>query len=121
MPWLKKWSGKARNEVEWSVFEGNAHSVLMDLPSEAFNCVITSPPYYWLRDYEVEQQIGQDIRRSLLSYRGEWIALFVGLELGAMSHSLSDWINSAYKRSKRKPRRTSTSRKRTSSRRTSKK
>lgn len=60
MPWLKKWSGKARNEVEWSVFEGNAHSVLMDLPSEAFNCVITSPPYYWLRDYEVEQQIGQE-------------------------------------------------------------
>ena len=67
------------------------------------------------------QQFSQDVRRSLISYRGEWIALFVGLELGAMSHSLSDWINSAYKRSKRKPRRKSTSRKRTASRRTSKK
>jgi uncharacterized metal-binding protein len=67
------------------------------------------------------QQFSQDVRRSLISYRGEWIALFVGLELGAMSHSLSDWINSAYKRSKRKSKRTSTSRKRTASRRTSKK
>jgi uncharacterized metal-binding protein len=29
------------------------------------------------------------------------VALFVGLELGAMSHSVSDWIGSAYKRHKR--------------------
>ncbi|PMB53022.1 metal-binding protein [Fischerella thermalis CCMEE 5201] len=28
----------------------------------------------------------------------ELLALFLGLELGAMSHSLSDWSNSAYKR-----------------------
>lgn len=37
-----------------------AHSVLIDLPSSKFNCAITSPPYYWLRDYKVEQQIGQE-------------------------------------------------------------
>jgi uncharacterized metal-binding protein len=30
------------------------------------------------------------------------VALFVGLELGAMSHSLSDWIGSAYKRQRHK-------------------
>lgn len=28
----------------------------------------------------------------------EWIALFLGLELGAMSHSISDWGSSVYKR-----------------------
>jgi len=32
----------------------------------------------------------------------EFLALFVGSELGAMSHSISDWSNSAYKRFKRK-------------------
>lgn len=32
----------------------------------------------------------------------EFLSLFVGLELGAMSHSISDWSNSAYKRFKRK-------------------
>jgi len=40
----------------------------------------------------------------LSDYWTEAIALFVGLELGAMSHSLSDWTNSAYKRFK-KPKR----------------
>jgi uncharacterized metal-binding protein len=67
------------------------------------------------------QEFAQDVERSLTNYRAECIALFVGLELGAMSHSLSDWINSAYKRSKRKSKRKSTSRKGTSSRRSSKK
>jgi uncharacterized metal-binding protein len=36
--------------------------------------------------------------RSLVVYTTEYLALFVGLELGAMSHSLSDWGSSAYKR-----------------------
>lgn len=48
--------------------------------------------------------------RWLVDYWTELTALFVGLELGAMSHSLSDWTNSAYKRfkkPKRKSRRTS--------------
>ncbi|WP_448570991.1 metal-binding protein [Trichothermofontia sp.] len=31
----------------------------------------------------------------------EAIALFIGLEIGAMSHSLSDWLGSAYKRLKK--------------------
>ena len=39
--------------------------------------------------------------RALFQYRSESIALFVGLELGAMSHSVSDWGGSAYKRFKR--------------------
>ncbi len=67
------------------------------------------------------QGFAQEVGRSLSDYQAEWIALFVGLELGAMSHSLSDWINSAYKRSKKKPKRKSTSSKRTSSQRSSKK
>ncbi|GET42584.1 DNA-methyltransferase [Microseira wollei] len=60
MPWLGKWSGLTEKGALWSVFQGNARSVLLDLPSNHFNCVITSPPYYWLRDYGVEEQIGQE-------------------------------------------------------------
>ena len=67
------------------------------------------------------QGFARDIGRSLINYRAEVLALLVGLELGAMSHSLSDWINSAYKRSKKKPKRKSTSRKRPSTPRTPKK
>jgi len=36
--------------------------------------------------------------RSLHHHSIEWFALLLGLELGALSHSLSDWIGSRYKR-----------------------
>ena len=44
------------------------------------------------------QDLGETVVRSLVNYNTEYIALFLGLELGAMSHSLSDWSGSAYKR-----------------------
>ncbi|MGK7924424.1 MAG: metal-binding protein [Spirulina sp.] len=40
--------------------------------------------------------------QMLQRFSGEAIALFIGLELGAMSHSLTDWMGSTYKRLKRK-------------------
>ncbi|HBB36142.1 MAG TPA: metal-binding protein [Cyanobacteria bacterium UBA9273] len=63
------------------------------------------------------QELYQAIARSLFHYRAEGLALFVGLELGAISHVASDWVSSTYKRLQRKkknPRRKSTSRKRSS-------
>jgi uncharacterized metal-binding protein len=44
------------------------------------------------------QDLEGTVGRSLSSYATECFALFLGLELGAMSHSLSDWGGSAYKR-----------------------
>ncbi len=44
------------------------------------------------------QDLSLIVGRSLWVYPTEYIALFLGLELGAMSHSLSDWGGSAYKR-----------------------
>jgi uncharacterized metal-binding protein len=41
--------------------------------------------------------------RSLPRYWPELIALVIGLELGALSHSLSDWIGSWYKQQFRPP------------------
>lgn len=37
---------------------GDARTVLATLPSESVDCVITSPPYFRLRDYQDERQIG---------------------------------------------------------------
>ncbi|WP_138501302.1 metal-binding protein [Nostoc sp. PA-18-2419] len=44
------------------------------------------------------QDLGRTVGRSLIDYDSEYVALYLGLELGAMSHSLSDWSGSAYKR-----------------------
>ena len=48
------------------------------------------------------EQAMHGVMRSLSQHSSEWIALFIGLELGAMSHSLSDWGGSAYKRFQRR-------------------
>lgn len=47
------------------------------------------------------QDLGVTVGRSLTTHSSEFLALFLGLELGAMSHSLSDWGGSAYKRWKK--------------------
>jgi DNA modification methylase len=52
------WTGITRQNIEWNVFQGDSRIVLQQLPSNYFNCVITSPPYFWLRDYGTIQQIG---------------------------------------------------------------
>jgi uncharacterized metal-binding protein len=47
------------------------------------------------------QHLGETVGRSLSSHSIEFLASLLGLELGAMSHSLSDWGGSAYKRVKK--------------------
>lgn len=41
-----------------SLFQGDALQVLQQLPSESVQCVVTSPPYWGLRDYNIPEQIG---------------------------------------------------------------
>lgn len=36
------------------IIQGDSLEVLKELPSESIDCIITSPPYYGLRDYGVE-------------------------------------------------------------------
>jgi len=54
------WGGHTRQGLAWEVHKGDARSVLKSFEAGSFNCVITSPPYYWQRDYKVAGQIGQE-------------------------------------------------------------
>lgn len=38
----------------------DALKTLRNFPDESIHCVITSPPYYGLRDYHKEEQIGRE-------------------------------------------------------------
>jgi len=40
------------------IYQGNTLKVLKTLPDESVDCIVTSPPYWGLRDYGVEGQIG---------------------------------------------------------------
>ena len=51
-------SGYTKADTAWNVYNGDALNTLKKIPSERYNCVATSPPYYWLRDYGVDGQIG---------------------------------------------------------------
>ena len=54
------WSGKTAAGNTWNVFQGDSLKVLERVASESFNCAITSPPYFWLRDYGVDGQVGHE-------------------------------------------------------------
>ena len=51
------WSG-AHGEGRWAIYCGSALPILERMPSDTVDCVVTSPPYFWLRDYGVPGQIG---------------------------------------------------------------
>jgi DNA modification methylase len=40
------------------ILQGDCIEVLRTLPDNSVQCVVTSPPYYGLRDYGVDNQIG---------------------------------------------------------------
>jgi site-specific DNA-methyltransferase (adenine-specific) len=56
------------------LFEGNALTVLQALPSESVRCVITSPPYWGLRDYGIQGQIG--LEPSLSQFLNQLTRIF---------------------------------------------
>ena len=46
--------------MNYRLIHGDALMRLRELPDESVHCVVTSPPYWGLRDYGVEGQIGQE-------------------------------------------------------------
>jgi DNA modification methylase len=56
------------------IYRGDALEVMRTLPAEAVQCCVTSPPYYGLRDYGVEGQIG--LEETPEKYVGRLVELF---------------------------------------------
>ncbi len=55
--------------IPWSIYQGDALTVLSKLEGDiSFNCCVTSPPYFWLRDYGVDEQIG--LEETVAEYVG---------------------------------------------------
>lgn len=45
-------------DAQVTLHHGHALTVARELPTGSVNCIVTSPPFYGLRDYEVEGQYG---------------------------------------------------------------
>lgn len=56
------------------LFEGDSLRILRLLPARSVQCVVTSPPYWGLRDYGIEGQIG--LEESLPQFINRLVAVF---------------------------------------------
>lgn len=58
----------------WQIMGGDALAVLGTLPDARFHCCVTSPPYWGLRDYGVEGQLG--LEKTPEEYVAKMVAVF---------------------------------------------
>lgn len=56
------------------IFHGDVREVLAKLPDESVHCVVTSPPYWGLRDYGCEGQLG--LEATPAEYLDRMVSLF---------------------------------------------
>jgi len=66
-----EWPSDERKIV---VIPGDTREVLQTLPDESVQCVVTSPPYWGVRDYGVAGQIGAET--DLMAYVSALVAVF---------------------------------------------
>ena len=80
-----------RNRCDLQV--GDARQLLSQMPDGYFDCIVTSPPYWGLRDYGVAGQIGAET--TVDEYIADLVRLF-----SEARRTLSDdgtlWLNRAY-------------------------
>lgn len=69
---------------------GDSLKVLKTIPSESIDCVVTSPPYWALRDYGVKGQIG--LESNIDEYLEKIIAVFDEIKR-VLKPSGTCWIN----------------------------
>src|SRR5688572_20820470 len=69
---------------------GDAHELLRDLPDESVQTCVTSPPYWGLRDYQIEGQIGAEM--SLDEYLSGLTKLFSEVRR-VLSPDGTFWLN----------------------------
>lgn len=55
---IQKWAGTFNGNLGWTLYCGDSRVAMADIPNESVNCIVTSPPYYCLRDYKIDGQIG---------------------------------------------------------------
>lgn len=56
------------------ILQGDAQHILSRLPKESIQCVVTSPPYWGLRDYHIEGQIG--LEETLPQFINRLVTIF---------------------------------------------
>jgi DNA modification methylase len=76
---------------EWlTLYGGDCREVLASLPADSVDCVVTSPPYWGLRDYGNEGQLG--LERTPEEYVANMVAVFAEVRR-VLKPSGTCWLN----------------------------
>jgi DNA modification methylase len=57
---LPTFQGVCNSGERWTLYCGDVIEGLAKIESNSIDCIVTSPPYFWLRDYGIEGQMGQE-------------------------------------------------------------
>ena len=74
---VTRFSGSLTRKNEWMLLHGDCREALPLLAEQSVHCVVTSPPYYWQRDYGVNGQIGHE--PSIEGYVNALVECFRGV------------------------------------------
>jgi DNA modification methylase len=76
---------------DWlTLYGGDCRSVLASLPADSVDCVVTSPPYWGLRDYGNDGQLG--LERTPEEYVANMVAVFAEVRR-VLKPSGTCWLN----------------------------
>jgi len=73
-----------------TLYLGDAAECLTQLPDSSVDCIVTSPPYYGLRDYEVQGQLG--LEKHPQEYINQLVKVFQATRR-VLKPSGSLWVN----------------------------
>jgi DNA modification methylase len=76
--------------VTWDILTGDVREMLPTLAPKSVQCVVTSPPYYGLRDYGIAGQIGME--RTLPEYLAAMVDVF-RLVRDVLADDGTVWLN----------------------------
>lgn len=77
-------------DADLTVWQGDALEVLRGLPDESVDCCVTSPPYWGLRDYGTEGQLG--LEETPAQYVAVMVAVFAEVRR-VLKRSGCLWLN----------------------------
>lgn len=81
---------KLRTGTGWTLHQGDVRRVAPVLPAESVDCIVTSPPYWQLRDYGHRKQLG--LEASVGRYVGNLVRVFRELRRVLKSEGTL-WLN----------------------------
>ena len=77
-------------DADLTIYCGDALEVLRELPDESVDCCVTSPPYWGLRDYGTDGQLGLEETPDL--YLARMVEVFREVRRVLAKHGTC-WVN----------------------------